>query len=105
MGADAPRLSRTSGAFAASAGIVILLNTILACAEDASLPLKKSLASLAGNDWTTQGLADVVLFVLLGFILSNTGVSEKMSSKRLISFLVTAVVIAGVGLFAWYALY
>lgn len=105
MSAEAPQLSRTSGAFAASAAIVILLNTIVACAKDASLPLKKLMASPTGSDWTTQGLADVILFVLLGLILSNAGLSEKMSSKRLISFLAAAVVIAGVGLFAWYAFY
>ncbi len=105
MDSAAPKLSRTSGGFAASAAIVVLLNTIVACAKDASLPLKKLLASPTGSDWTTQGLVDVIVFIVLGLILSNTSLSEKMTSKRLISFLVAAVVIAGVGLFAWYIFY
>ncbi|MFZ0211725.1 MAG: hypothetical protein WAL55_03375 [Candidatus Acidiferrales bacterium] len=63
------------------------------------------MASLSDHDWTTQGLADVILFILLGLILLNTHLPEKIKPKRLISFLVLAVVISGVGLFAWYALY
>ncbi|MGH9689786.1 MAG: hypothetical protein ACRD4C_01550 [Candidatus Acidiferrales bacterium] len=105
MDAEAPKLDRASAAFALSASITILFNTAIACAKDAYSPLKSFMASLSISDWMTQGLADVILFVLLGLILLNTGLPETISPKHLIAFLFVAVVIAGVGLFAWYALY
>jgi hypothetical protein len=105
VAAEAPRLDRASAAFALSAAITVLSNTAIACAKDAYSPLKSLMASLSASDWMTQGLADIILFVLLGVILLNTGLPGKITPKRLISFLVVTVVIAGVGLFAWYAVY
>jgi hypothetical protein len=105
MDAATPKLGRVNAAYALSAAIVILFNTLISCVKDAHVPLKAFMASLTGKDWTTQGLADVILFALLGAILSNTGLPEKIGPKRLICFLTAAVVIAGTGLFAWYALY
>lgn len=105
MDAETPKLDRVSAAFALSAAITVLFNTAAACAKDAYSPVKNFMASLSVSDWMTQGLADIILFVLLGLMLLTTGLPEKIGPKRLISFLVVAVVIAGAGLFAWYALY
>ncbi len=105
MNADNAGLSRAGSAFAMSASITILFNTILACAKDASAPLKLFLASLSDHDWTTQGLLDVILFFGLGLILMKSGLTEKISSSRTITILTLAVIVAGVGLFAWYALF
>jgi hypothetical protein len=63
------------------------------------------MGSLAGHNWTTQGLADILLFAGLGLIFMNTGWAERIQPQRVISLLVAAVVVAGVGLFAWYALF
>lgn len=105
MNPDSPPLGRANAAFALSAAITILFNTVLACAKDAYSPLKIFMASLSDHDWTTQGIADVLLFLLLGLILLNTRLPEKIGAKGVISFLVSSVVIAGIALFAWYALY
>ena len=105
MDADSPKLGRANAAFALSAGITILFNTVVACAKDAYSPLKAFMASLSGSDWTTQGLADVILFFLLGAALSKTSLPEKFTPKSLTYFLAVAVIVAGVGLFAWYVLY
>ncbi|MFZ0336048.1 MAG: hypothetical protein WAN10_05315 [Candidatus Acidiferrales bacterium] len=105
MNADSPPLGRANAAFALSAAITILFNTVLACAKDAYSSLKIFMASLSDHDWTTQGIADVLLFVLLGLTLLKTSLPEKLSAKGVIYFLVSSVVIAGIALFAWYALY
>ena len=47
----------------------------------------------------------MILFFGLGLIFWKSGLAEKVAPTRLISFLVVAVVAAGVGLFAWYALF
>jgi uncharacterized membrane protein SirB2 len=105
MNGDTAKLGNTSAAFGLAAAIVALFNTALACTKDAYHPLNTFMNHVAGHNWTTQALADIILFVVMGLIFSGVHVSEKMKSDRLISFLVAAVVIAGVGLFAWYALY
>ena len=104
MIADAPRLGPAASAFALAAVIAVLFNTSLAWAKDAYHPLARFMGSVTGHDWTTQGLADVVLFLGLGLVFRKAGWAGKMDPRRLISLLATAVVVAGVGLFAWYAL-
>lgn len=99
-----PPLGPANAAFGLAAAITVLFNTIVACAKDASAPLKHLMALPTGSDWTTQGIADVILFVLLGLILSKTAMAN-IKPGRLISFLVGSAIIAGAGLFAWYALY
>ncbi len=105
MSADAAKLGNASAAFGLAAAIIALFNTALACTKDAYRPLNNFMNRIAGHNWTAQALADIVLFIGMGLIFSSTHVAEKMNSGRLIAFLMTAVVIAGVGLFAWYALY
>jgi uncharacterized membrane protein SirB2 len=55
-----------------------------------------------GRYWTTHGLADVILFIMLGLIFLKTNVAEKINPHRLISILVWAVIAARLGLFAWF---
>jgi hypothetical protein len=102
---DAAKLGNASAAFGLAAAIVALFNTVLACIKDAYRPLNQLMNGIAGHNWTTQALADVILFVGLGLIFSATHIAEKMKPNRLISFLVAAVVIAGVALFTWYFMY
>jgi hypothetical protein len=97
------KLSRTSAAFALAAAITIAFNTALACAKDAYSPLKDFMASLSGQDWTTQGVADMLLFIGLGLVFLKTGLTQTLNSNRVISLLVGTVIVASVGLFAWYA--
>jgi hypothetical protein len=103
--AGTPKLSRTSAAFALSAAITIVFNTALACLKDAYTPLKNMMTSVGHQDWTTQGVVDVVLFVVLGLIFLRTSVAEKLNPNRMISLLFGTTILAGAGLFAWYALH
>jgi hypothetical protein len=105
MIADNAKLSRAGAGFAMAASITILFSTALACAKDAYKPLNDLMNGLAWHNWITHGLADLVLFVGLGLIFSKTGWAERIAPNRLIAFLVAAVVVAGVGLFVWYALF
>ncbi len=105
MSADTANLGNASAAFGLAAAVTALFNTALACTKDAYHPLNSLMNKIAGHNWTTQALADVLLFVGLGLIFSAIRVAKKMKPNRLISFLVAAVMIAGAALFAWYALY
>jgi hypothetical protein len=103
VSADGAKLGRASAAFGMAAAITALFNTALAGAKDTYHPLTNLMNAIAGNNWTTQGLADVILFAGLGLVFSGTGWFEGTRPNRVLSFLVAAVVIAGVGLFVWYA--
>ena len=98
-----PRLSPAPAAFTLAAAITIVVNTALACAKDVNAPLKAFMKSIAGHDWTTQGLFDLTLFVILGLLFVKTGTATRMGSIQLIATLVAAVAVAGATLALWYA--
>ncbi len=100
---ESGRLSAATSGFVLAAAITALFNTALACAKDADAPLKALMKSLAGHDWTTQGLIDLALFVGLGLIFSRTQVAEAIDAGRLIAWLIGAVAIAAIGLALWFA--
>jgi len=104
-GGTTSSLDRGSAAFALSAAAVIVFNTVLTWVKDAYEPLKSLMASLTGHHWITHGLADVLLFVLLGFLFLKLGVGEGVSARGVTATLVCAVIAAGLGLAAWFLLY
>lgn len=105
MSTDNSKLGHSSAGFAMAAAITILFSTVLACVKDAYKPLNSFMNSVAWHNWITHGIADVILFVALGLIFSKSGWTQRIASGRLISFLVGATIVAGVGLFVWYALF
>jgi hypothetical protein len=105
MNGDNAKLGRSSAAFAMAASITVLFSTALAWAKDAYKPLNSFMNALAWHNWITHGLADVILFGALGLIFSKTNWVERIAPNRLITFLVVAVVVAGAGLFVWYAVF
>jgi hypothetical protein len=98
-------MNTTTSAFALSAAIACLFNTALAWAKDAYAPLNKFMASLTGHHWITHGLADLVVFVGLGLIFMNTSVANKINPNRVVAILIWSVVVASLGLFAWFLLF
>jgi len=95
---------RAAAAFGLSAMITILFNTLLAWVKDAYDPLNSFMASLTGHHWITHGLTDVALFFVLGFVFLAKGTAEEMSGNGLVVKLIGAVVVAGLGLAAWFVL-
>ena len=105
MSADNSKLGSTSSGFAMAGAIAILCSSVLACVKDAYKPLNIFMNRVAWHNWITHGIVDVILFVGLGLVFSKTGWGERIAPNRIISFLVGAVVVAGLGLFVWYAAY
>jgi len=97
-------LDRASSAFALSAAVTVLFNTVLAWVKDSYEPLNEFMKSLTGHHWTTHGITDVAVFVVLGFVFMNTGIAQRMNPKTLIRVLVGAVVVSGLGLAVWFLL-
>ena len=97
-------LDRTSSALALAAAITIIFNTGLAWIKDSYAPLNTFMAHLTGHHWVTHGLADVILFAVLGVIFINSGTAQKISANSLVMTLIIAVVVAGLGLAGWFLL-
>jgi hypothetical protein len=95
---------RVSAAFALSAAVTVVFNTLLAWIKDAYEPLNTFMAHLSGHHWTTHGIADVLLFVLLGSVFLSRGTAERIAPMRLVAILVGSVIVAGLGLAGWFLL-
>jgi hypothetical protein len=96
------RIDGAAAAFGLSAAITILFNTALAWVKDAWAPLNDFMASLTGHHWRTHGLVDIVVFVALGFVFMQRGVT--MTGVRLATIIAGSVVVAGAGLALWFVL-
>jgi hypothetical protein len=102
-GREGPQLTAATSSFVLAAAVTVVFSTALAWAKDVSAPLKNFLKSLTGQDWTTHGLVDLLLFIGLGLIFMKTRASEGIPPRRLIGGLVVAVGMAGLGLALWFA--
>jgi hypothetical protein len=96
------RLTASTTGFALAAAVTVLFNTVLAWAKDAYAPLQDFMKSIGGHHWTTHGLADLVVFVGLGFIFMRVKAVENMDAERVIRILAGSVAVSALGLVAWF---
>lgn len=101
--AEEARLERVAAAFGVAAAVTIVFNTLLAWTKDAYEPLNAFMASLTGHHWITHGLADVVLFGLLGWLFVARGTVRTVGYGLVVGIALAAVV-AGAGLAGWFFL-
>ena len=94
-----------SAPFAVAAAATMLFSAALACAKDAYPPLLELMNAIAIHNWITHGLADVIVFVSVGLIVSRGSWAYRIAPNRIIAFLVVTAAISAVGLFTWYALF
>jgi len=94
-------LSHTASAYAIAAAVAILFNTLLAWMKDSYESLNTAMAHTLGHHWTTHGVAVVLVFLIVGFLLSRRE-GDGLSGNAAIYTLVVSVVLAGLGLFGWF---
>jgi hypothetical protein len=95
-------LDKTTSGFVLAAAVTILFNTALALAKDVSAPLNAGMKQLTGHHWTTHGIADLILFLVLGFIFSQTRLGSKLGANAVTAILIGSVIVASLGLAIWY---
>lgn len=95
-------LDGAAAAFGVAAAITIVFNTLLAWVKDAYDPLNSFMASLSGHHWTTHGLTDVAVFVIVGSLLMKRRIS--MDGTKLAALVAGAVILGGGGLALWFVL-
>ena len=82
--------------FGISATITIILNTILMILKEKILNFHNFLVTLSGHHWISHGIVDIVIFILLGFIISKRVITKKISILLILS---TIISVAGIMIF------
>lgn len=99
--ADAAK-ENAAAAWGLSAAITVVFNVVLAFVKDSWPALNSFMASLTGHHWRTHALADVILFVLLGWIFTARRVPGGKLTNGLAVTVGAASVIASLALGVWF---
>lgn len=95
-------MEATAAAFGLSAAITVLFNVVLAFVKDSYPPLNSFMASLTGHHWRTHGLADVILFLVLGWFFTTRGVQGGRLTTNSAVTVGGAAVVASAALGLWF---
>lgn len=85
----------TSG-FGLSYAIISVLSALLVVLKESSEAVHNGLAAITGHHWVTHGLLNIIVFLVLGLVLSRIGSGIRMTANTLIVTIVAATVISGV---------
>jgi hypothetical protein len=96
------KLDPASAAFALSASVTFIFNTLLAWVKDSVPALNSFMASLTGHHWTTHSIFDLIVFVGLGFVFMKTGTAERMNGATLVNIVIGSAIAGGLGLLGWF---
>jgi len=92
----------TAAAFGLSAAVTIMFNVVLAFIKDSYPPLNSFMAQLTGHHWRTHGLADVILFLLLGWFFVARGIPARGLTNNTTINLAASVIISSAALGLWF---
>ena len=93
---------RLAAAFGWAAVVAVVFNTVLAFVKDTYDPLNSLMKAMTGHHWITHGLADVVVFLVVGWLLLARGTNAPGLSKSTVIGVVVSAIIAGAGLASWF---
>ena len=92
---------RLAAAFGWAAVVAVIFNTVLVFVKETYDPLNSLMKALTGHHWITHGLADVVVFLVVGLLLVRGTTAPGLSKSTVIGVVVSAI-IAGAGLASWF---
>ena len=92
------QLDRYTIGFGFAVTIVILFNTLLTIAKELYHPIHDIMTALSGNHWATQGILNILLFLILGFILSK----KNLQSKNLLKTIITTTLLSLSGIILFF---
>ena len=101
LASDEAAKASAAAAFGLSAAITVVFNVVLAFVKDSWPALNRFMASLTGHHWRTHGLADVVLFLLLGWLFMRNNPARKLTTGSAVT-VGAASVVAGAALGLWF---
>lgn len=96
------RLDKLSVGLGVSFFVASLFNALLVVTKETYAPLKDWMKSLSGHHWTTHGIFVIVLFIILGFVLSKANLNEKIDAVKTSLFVIAGTVFGGLIIAGFY---
>lgn len=101
MGATENNGASATG-FGVSYAITSILSALLVVLKERSGAVHDGLAAITGHHWVTHGLLDLVVFLVLGLVLSRICSGMRMTANVLIMIIVGATVLSGLIIVGYY---
>ena len=95
-------LSNATVGFGLSAAIMSIVSSVLTAVKDSTPPLKNWMAAMFGHHWTTHGVFVIVGFLVLGYVLTQMKLGEKISGDQMTNYLVGSSVLGTVIVVVFY---
>lgn len=86
-------VSASVSGFGISYAITSILNALLVVLKEGSEAVHDGMAAITGHHWVTHGQLDLIIFLVLGFLLSRRDMA--MSANALVTTVVGATVLSG----------
>jgi hypothetical protein len=87
-------ISAKVAGYGVSYAITSIMSALIVVLKEANPGVHDFLASITGHHWVTHSLLDVIVFVVLGAVLSRSA-GMRMSGNSIITIVVGATVISG----------
>lgn len=86
-------LSKSTVGFGLAFAIVSIFNGLLVIFKETNPSIMALMASLTGNHWVTQGVFNIILFLIFGFIFTKLNLQKRLSAKNMIDITIVATVV------------
>ena len=84
----------TATAFGLSYAITSLFNVLLVVLKENVPGIQSAMVAMTGHHWVSHGVLDIILFVVLGLLVSRTSYAQ-MPANSLIKYVVGSTVLSG----------
>ena len=99
MSPEQATMGETVGAsvtgFGLAYAITSVLSALLVVLKERSEAVHAGLVAITGHHWVTHGLLNLVVFLVLGLVLSRAGGGMRMTANVLITIIAGATVVSG----------
>ena len=89
------KTEKYTAGFGLSLIVTSLLNAVILLLKETNEAIMNGMKAALGHHWTTHGVLVIVLFIALGFIFSGTKIAGKWDSRKLLTYIIWAVIIGG----------
>ncbi|MCX5845509.1 MAG: hypothetical protein NTW12_04005 [Deltaproteobacteria bacterium] len=89
-------LEKYTAGFGLSLVVTSLLNAIILIIKEKNDSVMSAMKAALGHHWTTHGAIVIIVFFVLGFIFSGMQIETKIDSRKMLKYIIWAVIISGV---------
>jgi hypothetical protein len=100
-------LDKVTAGFGLAVAISIIFTALLVVIKETNKGLKDWFTTLLGHHWTTHGVITILLFVILGLLLSQLRIEENwgINARKLLIIIILSTILAGLIINGFYLLH